>query len=55
LFGAELKANEWTVLGFVNAFFLESIGIDDGKRWTIKFTSGHMNKIYAEWDNVRRF
>jgi hypothetical protein len=53
LSGNELRANEWRVLGFIDACFLESIGTDDLEQWTIRFTPKQMDKVFAEWDNSR--
>jgi hypothetical protein len=52
LFGKELKANVWKVLGFVDAIFLESIGVNFANFWTIRFKPEEMEEIYADWEKV---
>jgi hypothetical protein len=53
--GNELEANEWNVLGFISASFLESIEIELREQWTIMLTSEQITGIYDEWERVRLF
>jgi hypothetical protein len=55
LMGSELKANEWKVLGFIGAFFLDSIGIDSLEKWTINLTPKQVAEIYVEWEKPRHY
>ena len=41
--------NEGKVLGFVDASFVESIGVVD-EVWTIRFKAEEIDKIYSEWE-----
>jgi hypothetical protein len=54
LLGAKLKDNNWKVLGFIGAFFLESIGICSVEVWTIRLKSDEVNKIFSEWEKSRQ-
>jgi hypothetical protein len=37
-------------LGFVEASFLESIGVADAEVWNIWFNPEEIDKIYADWE-----
>jgi len=50
LFGKELKANKWMILGFVDVSFLESIGMIGVKLWTIRIKPEEMDKMYRKWE-----
>jgi hypothetical protein len=53
LTGRELKANEWKVLGFIDAIFLDTIGVDFGEQWFIRLTANQMNDVFDKWDKTR--
>jgi hypothetical protein len=46
--GNKLEANEWVFWVFISASFLESIGINDLKQWTVRVNSEQMDGIYIE-------
>ena len=48
LVGNKLEANEWVFWVFISASFLESIGINDLKQWTVRVNSEQMDGIYIE-------
>jgi hypothetical protein len=55
LSGKRLEANEWKILGFVDASFLELIGINYVEKWATRFLPEQMDEIYAEWDIAKYY
>jgi hypothetical protein len=55
LSGNVLEANRWKVLGFISAFFLDSIGIYSSETWTISLTSKQVAEIHDEWEKIKHY
>jgi len=52
IFGNELEANKWNVLGFVNVFLLESIRVGFIPASTIRLKQEEMEEIFVRWEKL---
>jgi hypothetical protein len=52
LYGKKLEGNQWKILGFIDASFLKSLGVDGLERWTIRLMPKEMDEIYLKWDKI---